>query len=138
MSSGAIFVPVSALALWTCFVLAIVGFRRIRAVRARRCPQTAFRVGESTEVPEDVAVANRSLMNLLEMPVLFYVVAIASYVTHHAGRNPVTLAWVYVALRVLHSVEHLTTNHIRRRLTLFAASSAVLATMWIRFLTKVW
>lgn len=137
MSSGAIFAPVAALALWTCFVLAVTGFRRIRAVQARRCRRDAFKLGESPDVPADVAVANRNLMNLLEMPVLFYVFAIASYVTHHAGRAPVTLAWIYVGLRVLHSAEHLTANHILRRLALFFASNVVLATMWIRFVTKV-
>lgn len=133
MRADAIFAPVSVLALWTGLVVAITGFRRIRAVRARRVSARAFRLGESAEVPEDVAVANRNLMNLLEMPVLFYVVAIAFYVTHHVGRGPLTLAWIYTALRILHSCEHLTTNHILRRLALFATSNVVLLALWIRF-----
>ncbi|MES1208864.1 MAG: MAPEG family protein [Pseudomonadota bacterium] len=133
MRADAIFAPVSVLALWTGLVVAITGFRRIRAVRARRVSARAFRLGESAEVPEDVAVANRNLMNLLEMPVLFYVVAIAFYVTHHVGRGPLTLAWIYAALRILHSCEHLTTNHILRRLALFATSNVVLLALWIRF-----
>ena len=33
-------------------------------------------------MPADVTVWNRNLMNLLEMPLLFYVVSIAFYVTH--------------------------------------------------------
>ncbi len=134
MSREAIFAPVSVLALWTTAVLMMTGFRRIRAVRARRISSEAFKFGESREVPDDVALPNRNLMNLLEMPVLFYVVAISLYVTHHAGRGAVTLAWVYVALRVLHTCEHLTANHIRRRLALFATSNFVLAALWIRFI----
>jgi hypothetical protein len=106
-------------------------------VRRRRISRQAVRLGESPEVPADVAVANRNLMNLLEMPLLFYVVAVAFYVTHHVAPGVVTLAWVYVGLRVLHSCEHLTTNHVLRRLALFAASNVVLVVLWIRFIRAV-
>lgn len=137
MRAEAIFAPVSVLALWTGVVLLVTGYRRIGAVRRRRLSPQAFQLGESAEVPADVAVANRNLMNLLEMPLLFYVVAVAFYVTHHAGPGAVRLAWVYVALRVLHSCEHLTTNHVIRRLILFAASNIVLVVLWIRFIRAV-
>lgn len=136
MRGESIFAPVSVLALWTGAILLVTGFRRIRAVRTRRIGQDAFRLGESADVPADVTLANRNLMNLLEMPVLFYVVAIASYVTHHAA-GAVGLAWVYVVLRVLHSLEHLTTNHVRRRLVLFASSNFVLVALWVRFIVTV-
>jgi hypothetical protein len=106
-------------------------------VRRRRVSRHAFQLGESAEVPADVAVANRNLMNLLEMPLLFYVVSVAFYVTHHAGPRTVGLAWVYVALRVLHSCEHLTANHVLRRLFLFTASNVVLIALWIRFIRAV-
>ena len=137
MRAEAIFAPVSVLALWTGVVLLVTGYRRIGAVRRRRVSARAFQFGESAEVPAHVAVANRNLMNLLEMPLLFYVVAVAFYVTHHAGGGAVRLAWVYVALRVLHSCEHLTTNHVIRRLVLFAASNIVLIALWIRFIRAV-
>ncbi|HXJ22378.1 MAG TPA: MAPEG family protein [Polyangia bacterium] len=133
MRAEAIFAPVSVLALWTGVVVLVTGARRIRAVRMRRVSRGAFRMGEAPEVPEDVAVANRNLMNLLEMPILFYVVTICFYVTHHVGKGPVVLAWIYVGLRLLHSWEHLTTNHVLRRLTAFALSNFVLVALWIRF-----
>lgn len=131
-----IFAPVCVLALWTGFVVLLTGIRRVMAVRRRRISRQAFRLGESADVPEDVAVANRNLMNLLEMPILFYVVAIALFVTHHAS-GAVGLAWAFVALRVLHSCEHLTSNNILRRLTLFAASNVVLVILWVRLIVAV-
>jgi hypothetical protein len=137
MRPDAIFAPVSVLALWTGVVLAVTAYRRIAAVRRRRISPQAFRLGESPEVPADVTVANRNLMNLLEMPILFYVVAIAFYVTHRATPGVARLAWVYAALRVLHSCEHLTANHVVRRLVLFAASNVVLVTLWIRFISRL-
>jgi hypothetical protein len=137
MRAEAIFGPVSVLALWTGVVVLLTGVRRIRAVRARRVPRNAFRIGEASGVPEDVAVVNRNLMNLLEMPILFYVVSIALYVTHHVGQGALVLAWVYVGLRLLHSWEHLTTNHVLRRLTAFALSNFVLVALWIGFIKSV-
>ena len=91
MRAEAIFGPVSALALWTGVVLMMTGARRILAVRAGRLRSHAFRLGESAEVPEDVAVPNRNLMNLLEMPVLFYVACIAFYVTRRVNTGVVVM-----------------------------------------------
>ena len=137
MRDESIFAPVSVLALWTGAVLLLTGVRRLRAVAAGRIRGDAFRLGESPEVPPEVVVTNRNYMNLLEMPVLFYVVCIALYVTHHVARAPLALAWIYVGLRLAHSLVHLTTNRIRRRLALFAASNFVLLSIWIWFIRRV-
>jgi hypothetical protein len=133
----AIFAPVSVLAIWTAAVVFLTGFVRIRAVRRGRVPRNAFRLGEVPEVPADVTVANRNLMNLLEMPLLFYVVCIAAYTTRHADPRFVVLAWAYVGLRLVHSLIHLTTNRVLQRLTAFALSNVVLVMMWIRFIRRV-
>jgi hypothetical protein len=137
MRAELIFVPVALLALWTHLVALFTGVARVRAARAGRVRPGAFKMGESPDVPADVAVVNRNLMNLLEMPVLFYVVTLAFYVTGHAGPAVIWLAWVYVALRLLHSFIHLTSNRIISRLTAFAASNVVLLTMWLYFLSRV-
>jgi hypothetical protein len=133
----AIFGPVSVLALWTGGVLLMTGLRRVIAVRNRRIRKGAFRYGESPEVPDDVKVWNRNLMNLLEMPILFYVVSIGFYVTRHVTPGVVTLAWVYVALRLAHSLVHLTTNRVIVRLGVFAVGNVVLVAQWIAFIKRV-
>jgi hypothetical protein len=137
MKPEAIFAPVSVLALWTGFVLLLTGLRRVGAVVRGRVPARAFRLGESPEVPAELTLLNRNLMNLLEMPVLFYVVSIAFYVTRHADRAIIAMAWAYVALRLLHSAIHLTYNNVRHRLIAFALSTLVLLAMWIRFISRV-
>ena len=137
MKAELIFVPVAVLALWTHLVALFTGLTRVRAARAGRVRPGAFKLGESPEVPDDVVVVNRNLMNLLEMPVLFYAVTLGSFVTGHAGPAVIWLAWVFVALRFLHSLIHLTSNRIIPRLTVFAASNVVLLTMWLHFLRRV-
>jgi hypothetical protein len=128
---------VSVLALWTGAVMFMTGFHRIRAVRAGRVSRHAFALGESPAVPTDVTVINRNLMNLLEMPVLFYVACIAFYATGHVEPGALGLAWTYVGLRLVHSAIHLTSNRVMHRLIAFALSNIVLVALWIRFMTRV-
>lgn len=70
-------------------------------------------------------------MNLLELPVLFYVVCLMLYVTAGVSPLAVSLAWAYVVLRILHSIIHLTYNRVLHRLAAFAISNAVLAAIWV-------
>src|SRR5688572_26261408 len=107
MTAESIFGPVSVLAIWTGGVLLINGYRRIRAVVTGRLRAGAFKLGESADVPTDLVVVNRHFMNLLEMPVLFYVVSISLYVTHEVDATTIWLAWGYVGLRLIHSLIHL-------------------------------
>jgi hypothetical protein len=136
MRAEAIFGPVGVLALWTMGVLSLTAIRRVGAVRAGRVKRGAFRLGESAEVPADVSIPNRNLINLLEVPVLFYVVCLCLYVTHQTQPGLLWLAWTYVALRVAHSLVHLTTNNVMHRLTLFGLSNFVLLAIWIWFLVR--
>jgi hypothetical protein len=136
MKPEAIFAPVGVLAIWTLFILYLVGHRRVQAARAGRVPRNAFRMGESPDVPPDVAIVNRNFMNLLESPVLFYVACVVFYVTHHAGVGPLALAWSFVVLRLVHSFIHLTRNRVIPRLLVFGGSNLVLLVMWIWILVR--
>ena len=88
-------------------------------------------------MPPNVSLPNRNLMNLLEMPVLFYVLCVAVYVAHHVTPVVVILAWSYVVLRLAHSAIHLTTNRVIHRLVAFALSNFVLLFLWIDFLSSL-
>ena len=70
-------------------------------------------------------------MNLLELPMLFYVVCIVLYVTAGASTTAIALAWAYVLLRVVHSLIHLSYNRVVHRLAAFAASNVALVMLWV-------
>lgn len=74
MNSSAILLPVMILVGWTLVVLLNIPFRRFRAIARRQVSAEDFRYGESARVPPPVSLPNRNFMNLLEVPVLFYVV----------------------------------------------------------------
>jgi hypothetical protein len=84
-------------------------------------------------VPGAVSLPNRNFMNLLELPMLFYVVCVGLYITLSVDAAAVALAWLYFALRVLHSLVHLTYNNVFHRLGAYAASTLVLGLLWVRF-----
>ena len=134
MNPTAILWPVGALAILTFAVLLVVPYRRFRAAFARQVRAEDFRFGESANVPGEVSIPNRNYMNLLESPNLFYVACIVLYVTDLVDPQAVVMAWLYVALRVAHSVIHLSYNKVMHRMTAFAASITVLAAMWIHLL----
>jgi hypothetical protein len=133
MARMGIFYPMGALALLTLLVLVQVPFRRFRAGFKGQVNYGDFRAGESARVPAEVSLPNRNYMNLLELPVLFYVVCLSLFVTGHVTTTSVRLAWVYVALRLVHSIVHLTYNDVRHRGLAFAASNLVLLAMWVGF-----
>jgi hypothetical protein len=137
MEQIAIFKPVLALVALTFLVLLRIPYVRIRAAYARRVRVDDFKLGESPAVPPDVALPNRNYMNLLELPMLFYALALALFVTQRVDGTELTLAWVYVGLRVTHSFVHLTYNHVIHRLVAFASSNVVLSVMWLLFALKV-
>ena len=134
MLRNQILFPIITLALWTMMVLLLIPYRRFGAARRRIVSASDFLYGESANVPPEVSIPNRNLMNLLEIPVLFYVVCIVYYVTQKADSWAVNLAWVYVALRVVHSFIHLSYNKVEHRLVAYALSNFLLAALWIRLL----
>jgi hypothetical protein len=87
----------------------------------------AMRYFEPVEMPAN------NLRNLFEMPVLFFALVPLLMITHHANHLQVLLAWIYVALRVLHSVIHIFVRRVQTRFMVYLLSCIVLSVMWIGF-----
>jgi hypothetical protein len=131
LSPSAIFYPVIALVFWTFAVLLLVPRARFKVVRERRARASDFALGESENVPPETRLPNRNYMNLLELPVLFYVACIVLHVTGKVDAVAVGLAWTFVALRIAHSAVHLTYNRVIHRMRVFALSVLVLLALWV-------
>lgn len=137
MRAEGIFWPLTVLALWTGFVLLVTAYGRIGAVLRGQLRSNAFKVGESPEVPKQLLVGNRNFMNLLEMPVLFYVVCLSLYVTKNVDMASTWLAWLYVLLRVVHSAIHISYNNVVHRLVAFTVSNFILVALWAVFIVRL-
>jgi hypothetical protein len=137
MNQTGILLPAMTLVGWTLLVLLLVAYQRFKALFARQVTADDFKLGESSNVPLVASIPNRNFMNLLEVPVLFYVVCITLYATQTADSVAVALAWSYFGLRVLHSLVYLTYNKVAHRLSFFAASNLALAVLWIRLVIEL-
>ena len=105
-----------------------------------------FRTGQVRE--EDIALrqpnwskpalqVQYSFSNQFELPVLFYVLTILAYVTHHAGTLFVVLAWVFVIFRLLQAYVHVTNNKVMLRGMFFGVSALALAINWVVFIVEI-
>jgi hypothetical protein len=129
----AIFWPLIAQAGLTIVVTWRMYQRRVAEIRGRRIhPQTLTTRAATGAALEDTRAAD-NFQNLFEAPVLFYVVCVAVAITGTESLLQIGLAWLYVLLRSIHSYIHLTYNRVMHRFAAFAASGAVLVSMWVAF-----
>ena len=83
-------------------------------------------------MPAEVRWKADNYNNLREQPTLFYAVALTlAALGADAGLNT-ALAWLYVTLRVAHSLVQATINIVMLRFILFMAATLVLLVLSIR------
>jgi len=75
--------------------------------------------------------------NQFELPVLFYVLTILVIITHHADLLFVLLAWIFVLMRVLQAVVHVTNNNVRMRGAYYGVGALILFIMWIIYIVRI-
>jgi hypothetical protein len=126
-----------ALVALTFLMLTLIPIARFRGAFAGKVTAADFALGESARVPPEVALPNRNLMNLLEMPLLFYALCLVCLVTKQVDRVVLIAAWTYVGLRPMHSFIHVAYNNIFHRLTVYATSNVLLSLMWIYVFWKI-
>lgn len=102
----------------------------------KRTPPTAedfatMEGGKRYFAPVEMPAAN--LINLFEMPVLFFALVPLLLITHHANHIQVALAWAYVLLRALHSIVQIVVRRVPLRFLVYVLSCAILSAMWIGF-----
>jgi len=128
--------PVFALAAPTF----AAGFRliylRVAVVRRGELSPRYYRLNRGSELPDYLAKVNNNYNNLLELPILFYVVCVLLMVTARVDAVQLVLAWAYVATRCIHSLIHITFNRLRYRAWVFFFNVAALVAMWIRLVTQ--
>jgi len=78
------------------------------------------------QLPDNVSWKADNYNHLHEAPTLFYAVAIVLAIIGQGDGFNTTLAWAYVALRVVHSLVQATVNKVTVRFAFFALSSLVL------------
>ncbi len=127
--------PMATLVIWTFGVLFAMGFGRVRAIKGREVSIKSFVLMEGkAQLSQRLQQMDRNFSNLLEIPVLFYLWCLVVMVLPLQANELLLLAWVYVAMRCLHSVIHTTYNNVNHRFSVFVLSCLLLLVMWVRLL----
>jgi hypothetical protein len=132
-TSTAIFWPMLCLIGLTFFTLFYMFYTRVTYMLANKIhPQRVQNRDGMRELLQPVAAASDHFNNLLELPLLFYIAAILIWALQLSDNIYLTMAWLYLGLRLAHSAIHLSYNKVMHRLYAFAASSLVLLLIWLR------
>lgn len=121
--------PVVALVIWSMIMLIWLYATRIPAMQKAK-----VRPGEATKAQMEALpggapnVAN-NYNHLMEQPTLFYAICFSLQFLDQANEINIGLAWLYVVLRVVHSLVQATVNIIMIRWLIFMAASLVLGAL---------
>jgi len=132
-AAAALIQPLVALVVLTAivFLMAVV-YRNVAVIRGA-ASQRYFRTFSDDKPAEWVERPVRTYMNLLELPVLFYVVCLLMLTTGRFDAVQVSLAWIFVMTRYAHAFIYIGFNYVPLRFTAFLTGVFTLAVIWTRF-----
>ncbi len=132
-----IFWPAIAQVLLTLVVAIRMYVVRIGEIVTRRVnPQSLATSREAAAQLQNIAAAD-NFRNLFELPVLFFAICPALYVTGHVTAFQLGLAWAFVSGRCVHSFIHITYNRVRHRFRAFVLSMSCVFSMWAVFAVQL-
>src|SRR5215471_6462904 len=129
-----ILLPVIALVLWSFAMWAWLYATRIPAVTSNRIVFDPHRPNEEfhAQLPPQVRWKADNYNNLMEQPTLFYAVCLTlAFLGAGDGLNDI-LAWLYVIIRIGHSLIQALINAIALRFPIFMVGSLVLLVLSLR------
>ena len=132
-AAAALIQPVVALVALTGIVaLMMVVYRNIAVIRGA-ASERYFRAFTDDRPAEWIERPARAYMNLLELPVLFYVACLFMLASGRFDAVQVSLAWLFVITRYVHAFIYIGFNHVPLRFAAFLAGAVTLALIWTRF-----
>ena len=129
-----ILAPLIALVLWSFVMGAWLYATRIPAIIKHKIVYDPHRPAAEfhAQLPAPVRWKADNYNNLMEQPTLFYAVTLTLAILGAGEGLNTGLAWLYVGLRIAHSVVQATINLIVLRFAIFMAASFVLLVMSVR------
>ena len=104
---------------------------RLASVRRGEVSLSYYSMFQGEEIPDLVIKTSRNVANLFEVPVLFYTAGVLYVTLEISDSVPVTLAWLFVIARVIHTSIHLSYNNVMHRLIVFGLGNLSVLGMWI-------
>lgn len=138
MQANPILYPLFAQVSLTLLVWLWMYTTRIYALKKNRIDANELRTTEDEHrLLSSVLGPSENLVNLFEMPVLFYVACLLAYISHSMSAVLLTLAWLFVVFRAMHSMIHCSYNRVMHRFSAYFISSLCLWGMWFELVREL-
>lgn len=125
-----ILAPAAVLVLWSLVMLAWLALARLPAMNKAGIDLTTLVGGRGTDlqgvIPDRVNWPSHNYTHLMEQPTIFYATVVILALNGAGDGLNLTLAWVYVVLRIVHSIVQATWNRVAVRFAIFGAATAAL------------
>ena len=130
MNDTRILLPALVMVALTFVVWFRMFFSRLGQMkRGRIHPQSVAMSAQMIERVKD-SRASDNFRNLFELPVLFYFAVVVASITGLVDQVLLTLAWVFVALRIVHSAIHCSYNIVMHRFYAYVLGGITLLVLW--------
>jgi len=126
----AIFLPAFAMVVLTLVVWLRMYTTRIAQMKRERIHPQAVATSAQVAARLTDSRAADNFRNLFELPVLFYLALVVAAVSGLVNTTTLALAWLFVLLRVVHSVIHCGYNKVMHRFQAYLAGGVVLWLLW--------
>lgn len=125
--------PMLALIVWTFVIWTWMYATRIPAMRKARIDAGKLkRASDLDGLPMPVKQIADNYNHLHEQPTIFYALCVYTHLVGGGDRINIALAFLYVGVRIVHSLIQCTWNYVPARFLVFAAGSLVLMALTAR------
>lgn len=130
-----ILAPAAVLIIWTTIMLFWMAFTRLpaakKAISKIKKPVGARGVDLEGVIPDNVNWKAHNHTHLHEQPTLFYAMVIILAILG-ASAGDVLVAWIYVGIRIAHSLYQATVNKVPMRFLLFLLGTCAIIWLAVR------
>ena len=112
-------------------MIMILGFSRFIAIRQHKMSIKYYKTYNEGQQTDRLHLLNRHIQNHFEVPPLFYIGVILTFLVGAVSLPALIFAWLFFILRCLHAYIHLGSNNVSRRFFCFGASLFALVGLWL-------
>ena len=135
---NSILAPAAVLVMWSLIMLLWLAGTRLPAMSKAGIDLSKAVGGRGADidpnVPPSVAWKSHNYAHLMEQPTIFYATVMILAISGGATSLSVSLAWGYVAIRIIHSIWQATINRVIIRSALFFLSTGFLIVLAVQAL----
>ena len=131
-----IFIPVLAHMLLVIGLYFLLAIRKTKAIKNRTVDRKETAL-DNKAWTEDVIKLSNNIANQFETPIMFYILAVLTFLIGLVDTFSLVIMWAYVISRCIHVYVHIGSNYVPTRMKVFALGLLLLLVMLMRLLVTL-